>query len=92
DHALKLRVSNATHSAMVHVMALSGMKDTTASIKHTLILPYLQRLFKQDIAPTASKELGVGLSEVESVWEDWSKRLAHPGFGLSTFFVAQNAF
>ncbi|CAN0061663.1 unnamed protein product, partial [Discosporangium mesarthrocarpum] len=96
DHALKLQVANATHTAMVHFMALSRMRDTAACIIHTFIMTYLNSLIDQDIAPLAAKvrlrELGIDEDEVYSVWRDWSKRLTHPHFGLSTLFVSQNAF
>ncbi|CAM9609810.1 unnamed protein product [Chrysoparadoxa australica] len=92
DHALKLRVANGTHTAMVHVMALSGLRDTSMCIEHPLLLRYLEELFRCDIEPAAMHDLGVLSSEVRQVWDDWFRRLCHPHFGLSTMFITQNAW
>ena len=88
DHLLKLRIANATHSAMVYAMALAGLKNTTdASDK---IFTYLDNLYKHDILP-GLLSLGVSRTDANGVYDDWISRLRHRYFGMSTFFVCQNA-
>lgn len=89
DHSLKLRVANAIHTAMVYCMALSRMPDTSACIGHPLIMPYIQALYEQDIVRMTS--MGIPHAEVQSVYDDWVRRLQHPQFGLGCLFVSQNA-
>jgi hypothetical protein len=91
DHALKLRIANATHTAAVHAMALSRVTDTQACASDQHILIFLQRLFEEDIRSGLVPAVA-DAAEVDRVWKDWSHRLAHPFFGLSTFFITQNAY
>ncbi len=92
DIALKLRVANGTHTAAAHVMALSKLlltdKLSSGSNEATLLMEYLDSFFENQILPAAQNSFG--LEETKAVYEDWRKRLAHPHFGLSTFFITQN--
>mmetsp|Transcript_19320 Transcript_19320/g.55602 ORF Transcript_19320/g.55602 Transcript_19320/m.55602 type:complete len:817 (+) Transcript_19320:310-2760(+) len=94
DIALKLRVANGTHTAVAHVMALSSLLMTDALAKEkgdekaTTLMSYLDSYFLDQILVAASDQFGK--KETESVYEDWRKRLCHPKFGLSTFFITQN--
>jgi len=94
DIALKLRVANGTHTAVAHVMALSSllMTDVLAEdktdAKAELLMKYLDYYFTDQILVAASNQFGKG--ETEFVYDDWRRRLCHPKFGLSTFFITQN--
>lgn len=94
DIALKLRVANATHTAIAHTMALSSLLLTDAlsvaddKSAGPLLLKYLDSMFGAQILPGARKLYG--LDETRAVYADWRKRLCHAHFGLSTFFITQN--
>ena len=94
DIALKLRVANGTHTAVAHVMALSFllMTDVLAQEKNDekagILMKYLDSYFVDQILAAASNQFGK--EETELVYEDWRRRLCHPNFGLSTFFITQN--
>ena len=94
DIALKLRVANGTHTAAAHVMALSSLlmtdilaKDKTDE-KAGILMNYLDSYFADQILAAASTQFGK--EETELVYEDWRRRLCHPKFGLSTFFITEN--
>lgn len=91
DLALKLRIANGTHSAMVYLMAVSRLANTAACIGHPHILPYLQHLFDQDIVKMVTTYPEVTRQEVVSAFDEWIGRITHPAFGLSCFWVSQNA-
>ena len=92
DIALKLRVANGTHTAVAHVMALSSllMTDVLSETdeKAKLLMKYLDSYFADQILAAASDQFGK--EETQSVYDDWRRRLCHPKFGLSTFFITQN--
>ena len=94
DIALKLRVANGTHTAIAHVMALSSLLMTDALAKDktnekaAILMSYLDSYFVDQILVAASDQFGK--EETELVYEDWRRRLCHPNFGLSTFFITQN--
>ena len=51
DFALKIRIMNGTHTAMVYAMALSGY-HVTSQLRHMQgLVPYLDLLFEGDILP-----------------------------------------
>ena len=93
DVSLKLRVANCTHTAVAHAMSLISMVNTEALCGHStsseVILNYLDSLYQAQILPGAVHD-GISVSEIEATWVDWRKRLQHPHFGLSTFFITQN--
>lgn len=93
DIALKLRVANGTHTAAAHAMALLSMVNTealcSASPASEVIVSYLDSLYQTQILPAATAD-GISSAETNTTWEDWRKRLMHPHFGLSTFFITQN--
>jgi hypothetical protein len=91
DIQLKLRIANGLHTAMVYAMALGGRFTTDLCAEeggHVLL--YLERLFERDIVWMTS-ELGCARALVTPVFTEWLGRLTHPHFGLSCFFVSQNA-
>ena len=54
DTQLKLRVANGIHTAMVYLMALSGLRKTDGCIGHPLLLPCvgpLHRIASHRTAP-----------------------------------------
>ena len=93
DIALKLRVANGTHTAMAHVMVMLSLVNTESLCDQTStsknILSYLDSLYKTQILPGCIYD-GISEIETEATWIDWKKRLQHPHFGLSTFFICQN--
>ena len=90
DIALKLRIANGIHTAMVYAMALGGLFQTDACIGHPDLLPYLEQLFERDIVHVCS-ELKMPREKAAPVFSEWMGRLQHPHFGLSCLFVCQNA-
>lgn len=95
DIALKLRVANATHTAVAHVMALTSLVNTEALCDSSPtaaainILAYVDSLYQSQILSAAVID-GISAEETEETWRDWRQRLLHPQFGLSTFFITQN--
>ena len=94
DIALKLRVANGTHTALAHTMALQSLANTEALCDATcqsseILLQYLDSLYNDQILPGAIND-NISKDETNATWIDWSKRLQHPHFGLSTFFITQN--
>eukprot|EP00930_Biecheleria_cincta_P083632 TRINITY_DN73167_c0_g1_i1.p1 TRINITY_DN73167_c0_g1~~TRINITY_DN73167_c0_g1_i1.p1 ORF type:complete len:961 (-),score=156.45 TRINITY_DN73167_c0_g1_i1:112-2955(-) len=90
DIALKLRIANGIHTAMVYAMALGGLLKTDQCIGHDHVLPYLEQLFERDIIHCCS-DLKMPRLTVTPVFSEWMARLQHPYFGLECFFVCQNA-
>jgi mannitol-1-phosphate/altronate dehydrogenase len=96
DIALKLRIANGTHTAVAHVMALKGLLLTDELSKDTenaqILMAYLDSFFQEQILKgvECTSSFTGDAKEAKLVWEDWRKRLIHPYFGLSTFFITQN--
>lgn len=90
DIALKLRIANGLHTAMVYAMALGRIFQTDGCIGHPDILPYLEQLFERDIVHVCT-ELAMPRLQVTPVFSEWMSRLQHPHFGLGCLFVCQNA-
>jgi hypothetical protein len=91
DISLKLRVANGTHTALAHTMALLKLSQTNAlsTCEHgKLLIKYVDALVQHDIVPGSAKHFGA--AETKATYEDWRRRLIHPHFGLSTFFITQN--
>jgi hypothetical protein len=82
-------VANGTHTALAHAMALSSHPNTETLSSLTPFLSYLDSLFEYQILIGATSQ-GIDSREVEEMWLDWRKRVQHPYFGLSTFFITQN--
>lgn len=74
-------------------MALSSLANTEAlsapSPSSDVVLDYLDSLYREQILPAAVRD-GMTAEETDATWEDWRRRLRHPSFGLSTFFITQN--
>ena len=95
DIALKLRVANGTHTAVAHAMALllcpmTDILSKTNERSGVLLLEYLDALFEHQILPASLSLAGCTEDECRAVYEDWRRRLTHPHFGLSSFFITQN--
>ncbi|KAI2495607.1 hypothetical protein MHU86_18924 [Fragilaria crotonensis] len=90
DLGLKLRIANGTHTAVAHAMALQGILTTdvpgTESFRELWIESYLESLVQDQILAASP----YGDEESTACWVDWKARLAHPYFGLSSFFITQN--
>jgi hypothetical protein len=100
DISLKLRIANGTHTAVAHLLALLGhtMTDSLALSSSSpssnpsaaLIMAYLDALFHDQISAAGAPGLPHHSPEAAAVYADWRKRLTHPHFGLSSFFITQN--
>jgi len=101
DVALKLRVANGTHTAAAQAMALCGMTMTDAlsppassnyDSEGKVVMEYLDSLIATQIHPAATDDPSIKCNDddVNAAWDDWRRRLTHPHFGLSTFFISQN--
>lgn len=96
DIALKLQIANGTHTAIAHALALSKHTQTTTLSSGSsdngnrqvasLWTDYLDVLVQHQIITACPNNP----DEAKFVWEDWRRRLLHPHFGLSTFFITQN--
>jgi mannitol-1-phosphate/altronate dehydrogenase len=90
DISLKLRVANGTHTAVAHAMALQKMLLTdqlgTDENRELWMDSYLESLVHDQILAASP----YGKEESHACWLDWKGRLAHPHFGLSSFFITQN--
>ena len=76
---------------MVYAMALHADATTDAcAAPASPVLPYLEQLFERDIVHMTA-DLSCARSVVTPVYTEWLARLQHRHFGLSTFFIAQNA-
>lgn len=111
DIALKLRVANATHTAIAQAMALvqwgntdrlaaaAAAGDTSSMTTKTqdsvltakVFMAYLDALVQDQIKPSQFPAFGSHSPEAQAAYDDWRPRLTHPHFGLSTFFITQNA-
>eukprot|EP00980_Cylindrotheca_fusiformis_P018318 scaffold5975_cov99-Cylindrotheca_fusiformis.AAC.3 len=92
DVALKLQLCNGTHTALAHLLALTKTVNTAmlqTADSGTIILRYLDALTKQQILPSFSAD-GSTRAAHDAFYEDWRRRLLHPHFGMSTFFITQN--
>lgn len=95
DIALKLRIANGTHTCIAHAMALLGFTSTeslawSSDKRIGILTAYLDALADNQIIPGTRWKLTNDENASRSVWLDWRKRLIHPHFGLSTFFITQN--
>ena len=90
DIALKLRIANGTHTALAHGMALTMLllTDKLSSQVGKLWMEYVDCLVQEEIIKAAGPLFGD--EAAVACWEDWRRRLVHPHFGLSTFFITQN--
>lgn len=94
DIALKLRVANGTHTAVAHVMALCSLlltdilSNDNPDTEGALLMKYLDALFDGQILVAGKLRFEGG--NTQAVYDDWRKRLRHPSFGLSSFFITQN--
>lgn len=91
DQQLKLRIVNATHTALVYVMALAGFTNTTQCTRDPVFIPYLTRLFETAILPAAVHDLQQREPAVRALFAEWMMRLQNPTMGMDTLFVLQNA-
>jgi len=94
DIVAKLRIANGTHTAVAHTMALSSLLMTDVLARDesyeaaTILMKYLDSFVKDQVL--ASRDMQARTLEAEAAWDDWRRRLCHPAFGLSTFFITQN--
>ena len=91
DQQLKLRIVNATHTALVYVMALAGYTNTTQCTQDPVFIPYLTRLFETAILPAAVRDLHQSAGAVRTLFDEWMSRLQNPTMGMDALFVCQNA-
>jgi mannitol-1-phosphate/altronate dehydrogenase len=95
DIELKLRVANGTHSPLASVLALNGYSTTGMLSKGSQdadrIMGLLDSYYKSSVMPSAVSSIPVEPLAVDFTYSSWRQRLQHPGFGLSSFFICQNA-
>ena len=95
DIELKLRVANGTHSPLAAVLALNSYTTTamlsSGSDDAGVIMSMLDSFYSSSILPSAVSSIPVDATSAETTWSSWRQRLSHPGFGLSSFFICQNA-
>lgn len=85
---LKLLIANATHTCATYSMALSWFSNTSDAIQNSLFIDLINGIFYQDIYQSFQ---GEQRKRAEETFIEWRRRLQHPFFGLSTFFINQNA-
>ena len=68
---------------------MAGFTGTSSCVKHTIFLQLIDGIFWRDIFPTFDDEK-IKI-RAEQTYQEWVKRLVHPFFELSTFFICQNA-
>ncbi|GLD99292.1 hypothetical protein PINS_up008010 [Pythium insidiosum] len=90
DHQLKLRLANATSSALASVMALSRFKTNNEARNVPVVLAFRDKLVELDILPALVSD-GVPQADVEGTYAEWSDRSSHPCFGLDNLWVTQDA-
>lgn len=93
DIALKLRIANGTHTAVSHALALERYLQTSILADKNLgglFMKYLDQLVSGQIIPGCKLLVGDKDAMAKAVYDDWRRRLIHPNFGLSTFFITQN--
>jgi hypothetical protein len=101
DLALKLRIANGTHTAIAHALALLRHLQTDVLSKDDaehppVFMRYLDALVEEQIMAVYNNnnnnnnDDSIIQAEAKRVWEDWRRRLMHPHFGLSSFFITQN--
>jgi mannitol-1-phosphate/altronate dehydrogenase len=91
DAQLKLRCANATHTAVVYTMALSGCTSVAAAFAaHPRLLLFLDSLYHADISSLAPS-LQLPEADVLAFYTEWRARVAAPSVEMSPFWVAQNA-
>jgi hypothetical protein len=90
DHLLKLSVANATHTAMVYLLALQRCKTTGEVLGFPEIRQFLDLLYSKDIEPSLLLR-GITKEEAQQTYNEWIGRVEHQHFGLDNFWVGQNA-
>ncbi len=91
DAQLKLRCANATHTAIVYTIALSGCTSIAAACaRYPQLLRFLDRMYDADIS-SLSRALHMPEHEVTAFYTEWRARVAAPSVDMSPFWVAQNA-
>jgi len=90
DIALKLRVANGTHTALAQGLALLKflLTDVLSTATGAIWMEFLDSFVAQQVHRAASPLFGD--DETKACWEDWRRRLTHPRFGMSSFFITQN--
>jgi hypothetical protein len=92
DINLKLRIANGTHTAIAHALALLQWTTTdvlSSQDPGSLFMKYLDVLVSSQILPSTMGNPTMR-EDAPVVWQDWRRRLVHPHFGLSSFFITQN--
>jgi len=84
----KLMIANATHTCMVYSMAMSGLCGTSGCLENRFFFELIDGIFYQDILMAFEEEKR---NDVLRTYKEWSERLKHPYFEMSTFFICQNA-
>ncbi|KAJ0412626.1 hypothetical protein ATCC90586_006993 [Pythium insidiosum] len=87
DHQLKLRLSNATSSALAYVMALARVKTNNEARNLPMVLTFRDRLVRMDLLPALVGD-GVPEADVERTYAEWASRSSHPCFGLDNLWDA----
>lgn len=83
DYDLKLRILNATHTAMAHVSVLLGIPTTREALATPEIRNLVQRLFESEIRPALVERYGESGEDVrermDALFDEWiNERVANP--------------
>ncbi|CAI5721396.1 unnamed protein product [Hyaloperonospora brassicae] len=90
DHLIKLSIANAVHTAMVYLLALTRVKNTSGVLEYPLVRQFMDLLYTKDIAPSLMLR-GISNEKAQHAYDEWMSRVEHRHFGLDTFWVGQNA-
>jgi hypothetical protein len=71
-------------------MALAGFAGTSACVANRGFLDLIDGIFWRDIESTFPVE-GGRRANARDTFREWTTRLLHPHFEMSTFFITQNA-
>ena len=90
DHLIKLSIANAVHTAMVYLLALTRVKNTSGVFGYPQVRQFMDLLYAKDIAPSLMLR-GISNEKAQHAYDEWMSRVEHKHFGLDTFWVGQNA-
>ena len=84
---LKLRMVNASHSALAYLAARAGVATVDAAMRMPHLRDYLQRLMRDEIAPTLGDIPGIDLEEFQA---GLLARFANPALAHQTHQIAMD--
>ena len=86
DHLIKLSIANAVHTAMVYLLALTRVKNTSGVFGYPQVRQFMDLLYAKDIAPSLMLR-GISNEKAQHAYDEWMSRVEHRCFGLDSFWV-----